>query len=58
MGVEDVECPLGFFRAETKVSHPTPEIEVGLGERSLEGVTPVAGDKLPDLAADPLILTR
>ena len=55
MGVEDMECPLGFFRAETKVSHPAPEIEVGLGEHSLEGVTPVAGDKLPDLAADPLI---
>ena len=55
MGVEDMECPLGFFRAETKVSHPAPVIEVGLGEHSLEGVTPIAGDKLPDLAANPLI---
>jgi hypothetical protein len=55
MGVEGVKCPLGFFRAEPKVSHPTPEIEVGLGEHSLEGVAPIAGDKLPDLTADPLI---
>ena len=55
MGVEAVECPLGFFRAETKVGHPPPEIGVDLGEHSLEGVTPVAGNKLPDLTADPLI---
>jgi len=55
MGVEAVKCPLGFFRAETKVGHPTPEIGVDLGEHGLEGVTPVARNKLPDLTADPLI---
>lgn len=43
MGVEGVKCPLGFFRAETKVSHPSPEIEIGLGEHGLDGVAQLQG---------------